>query len=175
VYEKAIKELQNELMNDDCYLPGMQKTISEITKNSIIIDATPEKENLRNSINRSTGNEKNYWRAKNGDSVEYSFVNATEISEISLVFDSNLDRRQHNQPCCYPLDAPQREVPATMVKSFVITGINKNGIEEVIAAEANNYQRFVKINATGNFSSVKLKIGDSWGNEEVNVFSFEVK
>jgi hypothetical protein len=175
VYETAIKELQNELMNDDCYLPGMQKTISEITKNANIVDTSPEKENLRNGINRSTGNEKNYWRAKKGESVEYSFVNATEISEISLVFDSNLDRRQHNQPCCYPLDAPQREVPATMVKSFVITGINNNGIEEVIAAVANNYQRFVKINATGNFCSVKLKIGDSWGNEEVNVFCFEVK
>ncbi len=175
VYEKAIGELQQELMSDDCYLPGIDKKISGITLNAAITGATPEKENLRNGIDRAKGDDKNCWTAKMGDSVEYTFAQPAEITGISLVFDSNLDRHQHNQPCCYPLDAPQREVPATMTKSFAITGIDKNGAEQVIAEMTNNYQRFVKIKANGKYRSVKLTINGSWGNEEVNVFSFEVK
>lgn len=162
-------------MNDDCYLPGLLRNISEITSRAKITDSTIEKEKLRSGLDRAKGDESNCWTAKSGDCVEYSFADETEISEISLVFDSNLDRRQHNQPCCYPLDAPQREVPATMTRSFAITGIDENGKENVIADVENNYQRLVKIKASGKFNSIKLKIGSSWGNEEVNVFSFEVK
>ncbi len=161
-----IQTLQQQLMEDDCYIPWHTREIPELTQNAKCTNDT-----VRNGIDRG---EENLWTGKYGDNVKYTFEKDTHIREIRLVFDSDLNRRYKNMPCNYPLIQEKFKLPKTLIKKYRIEGTNEKG-ETVNITVENNHQRLVKFSVDWKVSSVKFIPEETNGCEEFRLFGFEVK
>jgi hypothetical protein len=177
IYEKKIKELQQTLMEDDCYLPWHTREVSPLTKAARLSASEGDPEPLRNGIDRPVGGEDNGWTGQLGSWVKFEFGKPEDIKEMRLIFDSDLNREGHNMPCYYPLDAEPIKVPETMVKAFKIEAMNesKGGQWEEVARIDNNYQRLVKVGLNVRASAIRVTFESTWGSEKVHLFSCELR
>ena len=169
VAQKHIKEVQNMLLNDDCYLPTIKRECSLLCKNAALSGTGRELENLRNGIDRSLNGNINAAVLKAGSKVTYTFSAKEHIKGIRLVFDSDLSRNPHNMRANYRLDDEPFAVPQTLVKSYHITC---GGVE--IFRKDDNCQRLNVIPVDIETSDVTLHIDSTWGKEEILLFSFDV-
>lgn len=160
-----IKQLQQLLMADDCYLPWHKRKIpslTEIAKCSCDI--------VRNGNDRG---DENCWKGKDGDFIEYELSADTEINEIRLIFDSNLNRDYHNMPCNYPLVQKEIVLPKTLIKEYVIEFTTQDGASQRLCVN-DNHQRFVKHKVNYKASKIKFIPISTWGDTEFKVFDFEI-
>lgn len=161
-----IKKLQQTLMDDDCYIPWHTRNLPELTKT-----AKCSAEIVRNGTDRG---EENCWIGKENDSIEYEFDSDTEISEIRLVFDSDLNRNYHNMPCNYPLVQTKFKLPQTLIKEYKIQGISENGDTKELHI-TDNHQRFVKHCVDWSVRSIRFIPITTFGSKDFRLFGFEVK
>ena len=159
-------KLQQRLMHDDCYLPGVSRRVSELSKKAEC--SAPV---VRNGIDRFS---ENCWRGEKGGFVEYRVDKPEKIMNIRLVFDSNLNRGFRNMPWYYPLHKEGFCVPDTLVRGYEIILTGNNGNTEIIKEE-NNHQRLVNHKTDFEAVSVKFVPKSSWGADTFNLFSFEVE
>ena len=82
-----IPELQKTLMDDDCFIPFIQRQTNELTRKAKV-----NAEIVTNGIERGDDN------VYVGDSVVFEYETEQKISGIRLVFDSDLNRRYDNMP-----------------------------------------------------------------------------
>lgn len=176
VYEKCLPELQDALQDDDCYLPGRQRSISKASLGAKLSATTGNPEPLRNGWDRPIENDGNAWEAPVGSTVSYHFDSPVEVCEIRLVFDSDLTENSPNLPCAYALDPGLLALPASLIKTYRLEGVRENGQAETLQEEVCNFKRLVKIAVTGAFLAVRLTPLSVWGGGEMmRVFAFEVK
>jgi len=161
-----ILKLQQILMDDDCFIPGHCREVSALTQNAHC--------NCEKVTNGKDRGEENIWIGKSGDVVEYEFRGNTPISQIRLVFDSDLNRNYHNMPCNYPLVQEKFKLPSTLIKEYSIEGINEKG-ECVSLNVSNNHQRFVRHRVNWNVKKLKFIPLTTHGSEDFRLFSLEVK
>jgi hypothetical protein len=166
VEEVDVKKLQATLMDDDCFIPWHERSVSALT-----LSATTNAEIARNGKDRG---EDNLWRGSSGDYIEYSFSEDVDISRIRLVFDSDLNRPYHNMPENYPMKQEGYELPKTLVKEYRIEAESSDGKVTAIT-EINNRQRLVFHNTALRASRIRLiPISTVGGNDDFRVFSFEI-
>ncbi|AQQ72484.1 putative FAD-binding dehydrogenase [Limihaloglobus sulfuriphilus] len=197
VYEDGyISELKEMLMDNDCYLPWNRRDISEMSVRAELIASNGNPEQLRNGIERDIDGEENGWKAGINDWIEYNWSSVQNISEIRIIFDSNLNRMLRTKKlssdqvngegdpaaasardmwCCYPLDQKPKTVPESMVKAFRIEAKDSNGDWAVVYSETNNYQRLVKIPLNLETEAIRLIPEATWGAEQVHIFAWEVR
>ena len=184
VYENRIKELQQMLMEDDCYLPGKKRNIPELTKRARLTASEGDPEPLRNGIDRPVGDEDNGWTGSIGSWVEYTFEKSEKISQLRFVFDSDLnriekvnghERKAHNMPCNYPLDRAPLKVPECMTRAFRIEAKDENGEWKTVLRVDNNYQRLVRLNVDLRTTAIRFIPEATWGSQKVHVFSWDVR
>ena len=166
VEDVNISELQQQLMEDDCYIPWHQRKIPKLTETAKCTDET-----VRNGIERG---EENCWKGKFGDSIEYTFDADTEILEIRLVFDSDLNRKYCNMPCNYPLIQKKYKLPETLITEYRIEGESENG-EKFELNITKNHQRFVKHEIFWKVKKLRFVPVKTNGCEEFRLFDFEIK
>lgn len=160
-----IPTLQNTLMEDDCYIPWHQRTVSELTKSAFCSHET-----VRNGQYRG---EENLWQGTGDTCITYSFEKDTQISQIRLVFDSNLNRNYRNMPCNYPLEEKIIKLPDTIIKAYRIEGIRENG-ETVTMEITDNHQRFVKLAVDWQVKELRFIPLATWGCDTFRLFGFEI-
>lgn len=166
----GIREIQEMLLDDDCYLPGFQRAISGVCKQAELTATSGNPEPLRSGIDRDIPGECHCWECTCGDSVEYDLGKKTQLNEIRIVFDSDFTRSTMNMPAVYPLKEEHYAPPATLIKSFHIEADGQN-----ICREENNYQRLVRIKLPFAAQKVRLVIDGAYGEGSKKVFAFEVK
>lgn len=160
-----IKKLQNTLMDDDCYIPWHDRTVSRLSK-----EALCSCEVIRNGIDRG---DENCWKGNVGDKLTYIFEKPTKISEIRLVFDSDLNRKYKNMPCCYPLEEKVIKLPETLIKEYILEGVSEDGSIQRVKI-SNNHQRFVKHKVDWKVKEVRFIPLSTHGHKTCNLFDFEI-
>lgn len=185
VYEQKIKEVQQMLMDDDCYLPFNIRNVPELTKEAAINCAAADAENLRNGVDRPVGDNDNGCILALGEAVEYDFGCEKEVSRVRIVWDSDLNRETmpeingriwdknmlHNRSW----HSPDFYVPKTMTKAYRIEGVKADGSVVILCEEKNNYQRLNKVAVEGSFKAIRLVPTETWGNEMAHIFAFDVR
>ena len=161
-----IPRLQQALMDDDCYIPWQERKIPSLT-----LQARCNNETIRNGKERGA---QNLWTGKSGDSLQYILEEDTKISEIRLVFDSDMNRRYHNMPCSYPLVQTKFKLPSTLVKEYKIEGRNSAG-EKFEISVCDNHQRFVRHRVDWTVKELSLIPLSTHGCDDFRVFDFEIK
>ncbi|NLF39673.1 FAD-dependent oxidoreductase [bacterium] len=176
VYEKHLRELQQALMDDDCYLPWQKRDIPRLTAEATVASSGGNADALRNGIDRPVGNESHAWTTRLGGWAEYRFEKEVNISGVRLVFDSDLNRdRRMGMTAMYPLDLPALCPPPSLVKEFTIDAQASDGSWGTVLRHKGNYQRLVRLSLDVTATALRLSPKSSWGNDVVNVFAWEVK
>lgn len=180
-----IKELQQLLMEDDCFLPGFRREIAPLTLSARMEAGGENAAALLDGIDRDRPGENHHWTGKQGDSISFIFDSPAAIEQIRLVFDSDLDRQTlpaveadlrrgmfHNRHLCLEHTHP----PKTLIRKFRIWGCFADGHEEILVDETNNYQRLRRysIEKEG-LSAIRLEPLETWGTEEFRLFAFEAR
>ncbi len=172
IYKSRIYELQQLLMQDDCYLPDMKRPVSELTAKARVTATCGDPETLRNGIDRPLDGDMNCWSATAGNSVTYQFDKPQVIDSVRVVFDSDFNRGL-DMRFLKPKDVVRLSVPPTLVKSYVIE-ILCDGNWKTVHNENNNHQRYVKIQLGVQTEAIRLTLKESNGVESMNVFSFDL-
>ena len=177
-----IEELQDTLMNDDCWLPGLKRKISDLCKSAkLTADCNEDKDNLRNGNDRPLDNsgDNGVYVPLDSD-ISYELQEKAYVESVRIIFDSDLNRtsikggipevRKDPTICNVPLMFTPFTFPSTMVKSFDIICDG-----EVIYSTDENYLRFVTIPVNKEVNKITLRPRDTYGDEMAHVFSFDFK
>lgn len=88
-----ISELQQCLMEDDCWLPGLCRKVSDACLSAELTAECENTDNLRNGIDRPTdeAGDNGCFVPLNSD-ITYTLKANTYIENVHIVFDSDLNR-----------------------------------------------------------------------------------
>lgn len=184
VYEKHLAELKNTLMDDDCYLPHNRRPVSEVCRNAVITGCA-DAENLRNGLDRPIGENDNGCFVPKGAVIEYRFAAPAPIKSVRIVWDSDLNRTLTVKPgsvplkrgmlCNRPLNMADFPVPGTLTRAYRVEGVTEDGETKVLLQTESNHQRLNKIPVNGTYTALRLIPAETWGSDEVHLFSFDAE
>lgn len=146
---EKVDKLQQQLMKDDCFIPGLSNTDSADLARGAAVSATSAKAdspaaNVINGMARNAGETVNCWESDglsgSGEAITLQLSQAAEVSQVRLTFDSNL-----NKPIKITLSgkriASQRVgVPPELVKDFDVV-FTRGGEEVARQSVRDNHQR----------------------------------
>ena len=166
-----IREIQQTLLDDDCYLLDVRREVSPLTRSAKLAASAGDPEVLRNGADRPEGETENAWHVRSGDWAEYDLGADARPAEVRLIFDSDLKRDHLNMVSNYSLKGEVYTPPASLVRGFHLEADGK----EVFRTD-NNYQRLVKIPLPTSVRRLKLTVDALRdGREDARIFSFEVR
>ena len=175
VYQQRIRELQQTLMDDDCYLPWHTRQVPALARSATLAASQGDPEPLRNGIDRPIGSADNGWCGKLGSWVEYRFAASQRVRQLRFIFDSDLNRQTKNMPHHFPLDAEPYQVPATLVRTFRIEALDDSGAWRTIAHERNNYQRLVRLEVDVETRALRFIPEATWGAPTAHLFAWDLR
>jgi hypothetical protein len=172
---KRLRELQETLMHDDCWLPGLCRSQGHLVKTATL--STHEGENaqaLIDGIDRDRPLESHHWTGQVGVGyAQYRWDAPLQLRGVRLVFDSDLnnDKRMAHT---YPQSGSRRAVPACLVRGYRVETCDISGRWSTLHRETDNYQRLVYVDKPVTATGVRLIPETTWGNnDEARVFAFE--
>lgn len=183
VYEQRIAELQQTLMDDDCYLPFRRRAIPALTRNAALACDSPDAENLRNGLDRALEGVYNGVAVPLGSAIAYTFPAPEPVSRVRVVLDSDLNRdtlpecerrRERNMLHNRPLGWPDAYVPTTLLRAFRIEGVRPDGTVETLYESQDNHRRLISVPVDGVYAAVRLIPLATWGDPLARIFSFDV-
>ncbi len=175
VYEGFIAELQQTLMDDDCYLPWNRREIPALSLRARLTASHGDPEPLRNGLDRPIGDDDNGCAIPLGGWIEYAFDRPERVRLARFTFDSDLNRYRLNLPSSYPRDLPMRPAPATLIKRFRIEVKTPDDAWRVVHEESNNYMRLVRVPLDAETTAVRFIPEATWGAEAAHLFAFDVR
>lgn len=164
-----IHRLQQQLLRDDCFLPGVTRELPALTREAAVSD-----EILRDGWERDYAGKNHAWEGAPGESVSYSFAAPRMVQRVRLVFDSHLNRIYHNMPCMYPMKETLYKLPSSLVRAYRLIGV-VNGQERVLAEVSDNRQRLVWHQVDAEVESIRLQPLSTWGAPVCRIFSMDVE
>ena len=174
VGEHHLAELQENLMDDDAYLPWHSRAVPELTRLARLEAETGEAEALRSGVDRILGAADNGWWAAAGQSAGYRFEGPRRLSQARFTFDSDLAQVKR-MPCWYPLEGNQVEMPAPLARDFDLEVLDGGGVWRTAAQVRDNAKRLVRLPLELEAAGARLKILRAWGGERAHVMAFDVR
>jgi len=178
-----IGELQQQLLKDDCYIPGIKNVdardlarTSKVKASSALPDCLPE--NVINGVSRNENGKINAWESdgisENGETVDLVMEEAANVAQVRLCFDSNLNRPTKITLSAKRIAQQQVGVPEELVKDFSVRML-RNG--EIVAERSveNNHQRHVVVNFEKAYRCDTVQIHITKTNGWKNAKIFEIR
>jgi hypothetical protein len=169
VGRKHIRELQQSLLRQDCYLPWVKQEFSELTRQAALNASIGDPESLRDGTNRPVGDDIHAWEGKAGDSVEYAWEKPQIVGSATFIFDSALDKliamSYHGGY------GQQNSIPGEMVKDFRVEVKTSDGWK-LWRTVKGNYQRLVRLDIGIPATGVRATFDSTWGAEKVRLYAF---
>ena len=166
-------------MEDDCWLPGLCRKVSDACLSAELTAECENTDNLRNGIDRPTdeASDNGCFVPLNSD-ITYTLKANTYIENVHIVFDSDLNRetvkggipivKDCPTICNRPLDLKGFSFPETVTKVFELIADG-----EIIYSTDCNHQRFVKIKVKRTVKRLILRPIATFGAEKAHIFSFD--
>ena len=171
--EKLVDDLQQSLLNQDCYLPGVTQRFSEMTIAAELSATSGSAEVLRDGTNRPVENNSHCWEGRPGDSLEYRWPDKQKITKLTLIFDSDLSISIAFSHLYYP-EKRIIEVPLQLVKEFQIDILDDNGEWQPLHSIEGNSQRFVTLDVNEQTAGVRAVFKSTWGAGKVRLYAFYI-
>lgn len=196
IYEKKLDELQQKLMDRDCFLPRFARRESEIVPASkLSADGLMEGDlnALRNGIDRNNtiyGNSEQGCFVKPKSRIVYTLPREMRVETVRVTFDSDLDRltlpgdyeeRSFVTRCNLRPDSPSTHLPTTLVKEYELGVTDDTGMYRCICHEYNNRRRTVFAPIGANVKEIVLTPISCWFSDneadmdKIHIFSFDFR
>jgi hypothetical protein len=171
------RELQNALMDDDCFLPRLARPVAEIARTATVSSSSGDPTLLLDGIDRDRPGEGHAWIGEGpGASVEYRWDEVVDVAGVRIVFDSDLknDKRMAH---VYPQSGSRALAPEVLVRAFRIETFDSARDAWTVAHhETDNHHRLVRVALDARTTGVRLVVEETWGGEGdagARVFAFE--
>ena len=192
VFLHRVSELQERLMDADCFLPALERRVGELCRTCVPVDesgaAIPNGEALRNGQDRPNthyGTTACGLSLPNGRPVEYRFPAPARVESIHLTFDSDLDRvtlpgdvceRTHSTRANVLLDSPLFHLPLTLAKAFRLEADTATGTEILLDVTENATRSYQVDFNRDDVTALRLIPLENYGGTNVTqVFSFDFR
>lgn len=180
VYLRHTEDLQELLLNEDCFLPSKTRKISAICKAAVLSGADNSIRNGQDRIHEIYGL-KSAQRVCAGKSICYELKQA-EIGFAHIVFCSDLNRetlpgskceRTHSTRANHKLDSPVMCMPKTLCREFKVIGEAGGKAYELLHVTDNRRRAYhLPINKRLD-KLILIPVSDWGGNAEISVISFD--
>jgi hypothetical protein len=175
-----VGEVQQTLMEDDCWLPGLRRAIPRLSREGRLVSSKGDAEVLRNGLDRPIGEDDNGLLLEIGQYAEYRFDKPVRVRRVRLVFDSDLNRETQRQGAIYRrpmyaiyyLNTLATHVPKTMIRDFRLT-LNLAGGGRKTVDISGNYRRLVYLDLDEELNALRFEPTATWGNGEARLFAFD--
>ncbi len=177
VYLRHLGELQQILMNGDCFLPGRKRKVSPVCDGAAGIP-----ECLRQGMDREHecyGDHKGKL-VKNREELAYEFPGGEYVGTVHIVFDSDLNRetlagdkteRTHSMRANVRLDSPLVSLPKTLCREFAVSSEGR-----LLCHVTDNRKRCIRIPVERRVRDVRLTVLSNWGETgKTRVLAFDVE
>lgn len=189
-----ISEIQQTLMDDDCFLPGFKRTPSELTRKAkLSADYGDPSAILNGTDRRIWGNDNGYF-GKTNKAITYTFDEMTRIEGVRLVFDSDLDREytdgnpdalHTSSTLFFPKSYNNTTFgfPKCLIKHYRIEIMNGDGMWSTAIEVTDNHQRFVRHKLDTVAKAVRFiplstyhseRKTQDYGSSTAHIFNFEI-
>ncbi len=193
--QKYITELQNILLEDDCFLPKFKRQMPELTKKATLTADYGDTSVIQNGVDRKIwGNDNGYWGIC-GRPITYTFEEKTYVEEFRLIADSDLDREYTDgNPDALNISTTLFKrldynhttfgFPKCMLKEFSVEVIDDDGNWREVYSTDNNYQRLItgkiKLWTTGvrlipKNTYFSASLWTTYGSAQAHIFAFDIK
>ncbi len=191
---EKIGEIQDILLEDDCFLPHRRRRIWETSRQARLSCDYGDCSALHNGMeHRIWGNDNGYFGRIN-QAVTYTFDAPTHLTRFRLVADSDLDREyvEGNPDALNISTVLMRPLsynrttfgfPKCMIKSYRIEALDENGQWRSICEEMDNYQRFIRKEIDVVTKAVRFiplstyaseAVSETYGSATAHIFAFEM-
>lgn len=167
---ERLRELQNTLMEDDCWLPGLPRPISRIAAEAKW-NGGENPRALLDGTDRDRPDGHHGWTCEMGQALEIEWNKPTQVAGIRVVFDSNLQLHKR-MPCTYPHRATCA-VPKSLVKAFRVEARESNGKWKTVFRDELNFLRLVRIPVNTEATAIRFVPEETWGDPKARLFAFE--
>lgn len=176
--EKSIKQLQQLLLKDDCYIPNLKNQDNADFCISASVFATSEKQgfeakNIINGVARTVKNSSNLYCSNgissDGETVTICFAKAVDLTELHIKFDSNLSKEIEISMSEWVCSRQDKSLPTTLVKDYSVSLIKDNKIIKTLDFKDNIY-RFNKIKLNDNCDTIKITCKSTYGDKDIRIF-----
>jgi len=179
VFEHKLRELQQRLMDDDCYLPYLRRAVPELTRQASLNASEGDPEPLRNGIDRTIGSDDNGWSCSPGGWVQMHWPMPRQLTEARIVLDSDMSsdsgdniNRMH---VWHWQDTEPFAAPHTLVRTLRLEADAGGGNWNTIAQVKDNHQRLVRIPIHAHAVGLRLVCEETWGASVAHVYAFDVR
>jgi hypothetical protein len=174
LFPSSIAELQQTLMEDDCYLPWQKREMPGLTRRAKLSASKGDPEPLRNGVDRRVENSDNGWAGSLSDWVEYSFERTEHIREARFVFDSDLTKRPLNMPCQRLLRPEKRALPSHLMRDFRLEVRTADGWKAA-ARVKDNTRRMARVPVNLGTNAIRFHPERTWGADNVHLFAWDIR
>jgi hypothetical protein len=169
VYHEHLEELQQALLEDNCYLPGVEMRMPEVTAVGALSASQGDPEPLRNGVDRPIGSEENGWRGRTGSWVAYEWPEVVEVGSVRVVCDSDLNANIRMNVWEPPIEG----LPPSMVRNLKLE-VRRDGVWESFGVVRDNERRLIRVPLGVKADGVRMQIERTWGDEEIGLFAVTV-
>jgi len=176
---KIIKELQEILAKDDCYIMGYRYiSDKDMAKKAIISSSSNQKllSNLNNGLTRNVAGEISYWASETLDNefLQFIFDDSKKIKEIIIRFESNLSKEIRISMSYNAIMEQLPGIPREITKEYNIVFIKNDQVIKKIEIK-DNHQRFVKHNFDEiEVDSVKIELIKTYGAKVFTIYDVNI-
>ena len=184
VGEKYIKELQQTLLKDDCYIPAIKNQDqndlalkSRISASSFTFGNNPE--NIVSGVTRAIGEQSNVWESDSfnlGEQwIAFKLNKESLISQIRVVFDPDLNKEIMITQTKRRQETLVKGMPHTLVKDYVVKAFL--GEEQVFIKQfKDNDKRLSVIDVNGGIMADKVvvEVQSAYGVDKARIFEVRI-
>jgi len=167
-----VGELQQTLLADDAYLPGVRQEFSALTRAARLTSSQGDPEPVRDGWNRQIGDDPHAWQWRPGDWISYCFPAAQDVREICLILDSGLDLLI--QMSRHQRDDQLRTLPPCLPRALLVEG-KTGGNWHTLYSTADNHHRLVRIPVDHPLEGVRATLRETWGDAPSRLYAFWVE
>lgn len=179
-----IKELQQVLLKDDCYIPGIKDNDNNDIARSTSIYASSciedgECINVINGISRKTKEISNSWISqklgKDGQWICVDFKRDANIKEVHIKFDSNLSKEIMITLSKSHRDEQVNGLPLELIKDYDIEFYkNETIVKRLQIIDNIQRHRVHSLEEAINCSKVMIRVKSTYGDEHARIFEIRV-
>ena len=193
--QELIGQIQAQLLEDDCFLPGFRRQINDLTKSAALSCDYGDCSALHNGLDRRIWGNDNGYFGKTNNAITYTFPEPTHLTGFRLVVDSDLNREYvegnpngiHTSAVLFfPLshNGTTFGFPQCVLKSFRVEALDAGGSWQTVYETHDNYQRLIRKPLDVTTTAIRLiplstyqsekKITD-YGSSTAHIFAFDVR
>jgi len=168
---ERIGTLQQMLLRDDAYLPGVPQQFGPLTMQAKLVASQGDPEPLRDGINRPVGDAPHRWPCRPGDWVMFELSAPAHVESATVVLDSALHR--NIQMSYHQRDDQLTRLPDELPRAFRLEG-RRDGAWAPLAEAADNRARLIRVPVAQTLDAVRFTLASTWGAEETHLYAFHL-